>query len=154
MNNDKMPNSRQTRKVLAFVLFCLVIVGGIVYMKRTTTSGDTLEADPTDTDSGHAVAVPDTTAAPGTLPAEVDTVVPSVLPDTLLGRDKRPPYEAGYEDGYSTGCDDGAAKQEHAGYDESNNFNTPADREAYVRGYREGYAKGYEDGMSGKQFNI
>lgn len=65
------------------------------------------------TDSSHMqVAVPDTTIDPGTLPQVSDTVQPSQLPDTILGKDKRDPYEAGYDDGYAAGCDDGAAHTE------------------------------------------
>ena len=69
-------------------------------------------------------------------------------------KDKRNPYEAGYDDGYAAGCDDGAAGTDHASYDETNNFALPAEKQNYVKGYREGYAKGYDDGRQGKQFNI
>lgn len=153
MNYNKSPRPENRWKVLIFMLACLLLAGGIIYMKRSTSGKKALQnaAAPA---AGRPVAVPDTSAAPGTVPAETDSVVPSVLPDTLLGRDTRQPYEAGVEDGYSAGCDDGAAEQERASYDETSNFRTPADRAAYARGYREGYAKGYEDGQQGKQFNI
>lgn len=100
------------------------------------------------------VAVPDTTVAPDVLSVSPDTVVTSVLPDTILGKDPRDPFEAGYEDGYLNGCDDGAMGQEKATYDDSSTFHAPDDRADYARGYREGYTKGYDDGLAGNQFNI
>ena len=62
--------------------------------------------------------------------------------------------EAGYEDGYAAGCDDGANDTPRATYDETNNFVGRKERQDYVRGYREGYAVGLEDGVSEQQFGI
>ena len=100
------------------------------------------------------MAVPDTTVAPDILPAAPDTAAPSVLPDTLLGKDRRDPYEAGYEDGYGSGSDDGAARQPRASYDETSSFRSAREKQKYAEGYAEGYAKGYEDGEQKRQFNI
>lgn len=142
------------KRTLLFILVCAVVVVGILYMKKSTSDHQNLPADADTTGAGHQVAVPDTSVDPTVLPATPDTVTPTALPDTILGRDKRSPYEAGYEDGYATGCDDGATGQEKATYDESSNFATEAERQTYAGGYREGYAKGFEDGKQGKQFNI
>lgn len=153
MNYNNAPrSSNHLRIVLAFVL-CLLVVGGIVYMKHATAQQkDQVLSE--DSAAMSPVIVPDTTADPTLLPTGSDTVVASQLPDTVLGIDRRQPYEAGYEDGYATGCDDGAAGAENATYDESNNFRSHDACEAYVRGYREGYEKGFNDGKEGKQFNI
>lgn len=154
MNLNHSPQPDNRKKVIAFIVLCLLFVGCIIYMKHQSDSGRSLLPVGGGDTARHAVAVPDTTSLPDVAPAERETVIVSTLSDTILGRDKRQPYEAGYEDGYAAGCDDGADKADHASYDETNNFNTPADRENYVRGYREGYAKGYDDGGKGKQFNI
>ena len=85
-------------------------------MKRSSSEQkQLLPLGATDT-SRTQVAVPDTTVDPGTLPQVPDTVQTSQLSDTILGKDKRNPYEAGYDDGYTAGCDDGAAHTEKANY--------------------------------------
>lgn len=151
MNKEK--NHSDRFKILLAFIVCMAVVAGIIYMKRS--AADDAPGRTTDTlRAAGPVAVPDTSLAPNTLPAAPDTVVRSVVADTLLGVDKRAPYEAGYEDGYSAGCDDGAAKQQNATYDDNSNYPAGQKREEYRRGYREGYAKGYDDGQSGKQFNI
>jgi len=152
-NNINRP--RRSLQALIFLLISILLVIGIIYMKHTSASPIPQGSGDTDLlNLQHPVAVPDTTTAPGILPATADSVAPSVLPDTVLGRDKRPAYEAGYEDGYAAGCDDGAAQAKRDTYDESNSFSSKSDKDSYVRGYREGYEKGYTDGTHGKQFNI
>lgn len=154
MNYNNKPNGQNRWRTFSLVLICLLVVVSIIYMKRS--SGEQKQLLPlgaTDT-SRTQVAVPDTSVDPGTLPQVPDTVQPSQLSDTILGKDKRNPYEAGYDDGYTAGCDDGAAHTEKANYDETNNFATSAEKQNYVRGYREGYSEGFEDGKTGKQFNI
>lgn len=152
MNYNDQPKHRT--RVILIALFCLLVVAAIIYLKSANPGGKNLQPAGSPEDSATQMAVPDTTADPAVIPAPADTVEYSVLPDTLLGKDKRNPYEAGYEDGYAAGCDDGAAHTDHATYDESSSFATAKEREAYTNGYREGYAKGYDDGMQGKQFNI
>lgn len=154
MNYNKLPQTQNRWKVVSILLFCLLIVVGIIYMKRTSGEQRQLVAPSTLESSPHQVAIPDTTVAPDVLQQAPDTVQTSQLSDTLLGKDKRNPYEAGYDDGYAAGCDDGAAATERATYDDSNSFTSTTEKQQYVRGYREGYAKGYEDGRQGKQFNI
>mgnify|MGYP006903482221 CR=1 FL=1 len=148
------PQGSNRWKTLSFILICILIVIGIIYMKRSSNAQKLLNPSTSTDTSSQQVAVPDTTVDPGTLPQTTDTVQDVQLPDTLLGKDKRNPYEAGYDDGYAAGCDDGAAGTDHASYDETNNFALPAEKQNYVKGYREGYAKGYDDGRQGKQFNI
>ena len=153
MNYNKYPQSPNRWRAVSIVLFCLLVVIGIIYMKHS--SGEQKLLVPSGTsDTAHQVAVPDTTIAPEVMPQTSATVQPTQLPDTILGRDPRSPYEAGYDDGYAAGCVDGAAKADHATYDETNNFATKPEQQNYVRGYREGYAKGYDNGRQGKQFNI
>ena len=153
MNYNKYPQSPNRWRAVSIVLFCLLVVIGIIYMKHS--SGEQKLLVPSGTsDTAHQVAVPDTTIAPEVMPQTSDPVPPTQLPATILGRDTRSPYEAGYDDGYAAGCDDGAAKADHATYDETNNFATKPEQQNYVRGYREGYAKGYDNGRQGKQFNI
>lgn len=153
MNYNKYPQSPNRWRAVSIVLFCLLVVIGIIYMKHS--SGEQKLLVPSGTsDTAHQVAVPDTTIAPEVMPQTSDTVQSTQLPDTILGRDTRSPYEAGYDDGYAAGCDDGAAKADHATYDETNNFASKPEQQNYVRGYREGYAKGYDNGRQGKQFNI
>lgn len=152
MNHNKIPQSRKSWQVAFFALICLLVFGGIIFLKRTSVEQRGHSSGGHDASS--PVAVPDTTVSPGVLPVTPDTVAPSVLPDTILGKDTRDPFEAGYEDGYLSGCDDGAMEQEQASYDDSNTFRSVTARQEYVRGYREGYAKGYDDGLAGHQFNI
>lgn len=151
-NNSKDPKANG-KKIAVFVLVAALVSIGIVYMKHSSGEPKTLDAT-SQAAQNRQVAVPDTTTEPGTVPQTPDTVQPTALPDTLLGKDKRNPYEAGNEDGYAAGCDDGAAGNERASYDETNNFATSAEKQRYAQGYREGYQKGFEDGKQGKQFNI
>ena len=151
-NNSSQPRNRW--RVILFIIGCLLVVCGIVYMKKSST-GQKLLSTPLQADTtSRRIAIPDTTVAPDLLPPTADSLDFSVLPDTLLGKDKRNPYEAGYEDGYGAGCDDGAVGTHRASYDETSNFHTQVEKQNYTKGYREGYAKGYDDGSNGKQFNI
>lgn len=151
-HNTSAPNNRW--KIVSLILFCLLAVVSIVYMKHSSATQKQLVSPDAPNAPQQQIAVPDTTVDPGILPQTPDTIVPSQLPDTILGRDKRNPYEAGYDDGYNTGCDDGAANTDHANYDDSSTFASSTEKANYARGYREGYAKGFEDGREGKQFNI
>lgn len=154
MTNNK-PSRAQGRWKTFLTLLCSVfIVSGIVYMKYSSSAQKNTQENAVPQVKDRKVAIPDTTADLSALPPATDTVEHYVLPDTLLGRDKRSPYEAGYEDGYEAGCDDGALGQDRASYDETSNFRTEAERQTYAEGYREGYETGYEDGKAGKQFNI
>ena len=69
-------------------------------MKSSSSEQRALNMLGKSSDPHSQVAVPDTTVSPDVMPITPDTVVTYVLADTLLGKDKRDPYEAGYEDGY------------------------------------------------------
>lgn len=156
MNYNHMPHPHHRRRTLLMLVLTVAIVLVIVYLKQSASREKTLRTAnglPA-TAATRPVAVPDTTVAPDILPAAPDTAAPSVLPDTLLGKDRRDPYEAGYEDGYGSGSDDGAARQPRASYDETSSFRSAREKQKYAEGYAEGYAKGYEDGEQKRQFNI
>lgn len=154
MNYNNHNNQDNRWRTVAIFCICLLVIVGIVYMKHSSNEQKLYSTLHSPDSSHQQVAIPDTTIDPTTLPQSADTVVTTQLPDTILGKDTRNPYEAGYDDGYASGCDDGAAGTNHASYDETSSFSTNAERQNYAKGYREGYAKGYEDGRQGKQFNI
>ena len=136
-----------------WLILIAVLAVGIVVLKKTGGDDRNLRREKKSVDTA-SVARPDTTLDSGVVLPPVNDTVMSPLPDTLLGRDRRNPYEAGYEDGYAAGCDDGANDTPRATYDETNNFVGRKERQDYVRGYREGYAVGLEDGVSEQQFGI
>ena len=136
-----------------WLILIAVLAVGIVFLKKTGGDDRNLRREKKSVDTA-SVARPDTTLDSGVVLPPVNDTVMSPLPDTLLGRDRRNPYEAGYEDGYAAGCDDGANDTPQATYDETNNFVGRKERQDYVRGYREGYAVGLEDGVSKQQFGI
>lgn len=151
MSNYNKPKNKYTFLLICFGLLC---IGAIIWLKlvgdKRTSSGRDIPIAPQD--SSNAVVVPDTSIDAGTLSSSPDSF--DVAPPDSIGKDRRPPFEAGDEDSYLAGMDDGAAHTPQASYDESNSFKTIDERAAYVRGYREGYAKGFEDGSKGRQFNI
>ena len=151
MSNYNKPKNKYTFLLICFGLLC---IGVIIWLKlvgdKRTSSVRDIPVAPQD--SSNAVVVPDTSIDAGTLSSSPDSF--DVAPPDSIGKDRRPPFEAGDEDGYLAGMDDGAAHTPQASYDESNSFKTIDERAAYVRGYREGYAKGFEDGSKGRQFNI
>lgn len=149
--NNKKETGRW--KFVAILAVCIAILGATIFLKTSSENEKDLRGVDEPAASGPQMAVPDTTIDTSLVPAATDSL-PSTLPDTLLGRDERQPYEAGYEDGYAAGCDDGAIEQKGMSYDDENNFRSHADRADYVRGYKDGYTKGYDDGHEGKQFNI
>lgn len=143
-------NNGALRHLIWAIVVGIAMTVVIVFSKSASTGGE--KTAPTVRDTASAIAVPDITVSPDVLPAEPETILVA-LPDTI-GKDKRPAAEAGYEDGYLSGMDDGATGNERATYDETNSFPTPRERAAYVENYRKGYADGLEDGKNGRQFNI
>ncbi len=133
------------RRALILLLGIMATLG-IILLKRTVNRQHALPL-PSET----VIAIPDTT---------LSTPLPALPADTTPYRtdsfaiDHRPPYEAGYEDGYFNGMDDGSQKDLNATYDESSTFPAEHERTTYTVGYREGYRKGFSDGSAGKQFNI
>ncbi len=154
MNYNKKGQKGHLRIAIVILLGVSLTVGIILLKTKSRSVPEETAPGIGAGDAPAQVAVPDTTTESGSLPATPDTVAASVLPDTLIGRDERSPYEAGYEDGYAAGCDDGADGAEEASYDDSSSFSSAAERATYAKGYKEGYAQGYEDGREGEQFNI
>lgn len=146
-------NPQNKGNYFIWLILIAVLAVGIVFLKKTGGDDRNLRREKKSADTA-SVARPDTTLDSGVVLPPVNDTVMSPLPDTLLGRDRRNPYEAGYEDGYAAGCDDGANDTPRATYDETNNFVGRKERQDYVRGYREGYAVGLEDGVSEQQFGI
>ena len=152
MNYNKSQKPNKSRVVLVLCISVAVVIA-IIYMKHSSADQKQLVAPRVST-SNQPVAMPDTTIDPSIMPASPETVQVTQLPDTILGKDTRNPYEAGYDDGYAAGCDDGALNSDNESYDDSNTFSSTADKQNYSRGYKEGYEQGLEDGKQGKQFNI
>ena len=146
-------NPQNKGNYFIWLILIAVLAVGIVFRKKMGGDDRNLRREKKSVDTA-SVARPDTTLDSGVVLPPVNDTVMSPLPDTLLGRDRRNPYEAGYEDGYAAGCDDGANDTPRATYDETNNFVGRKERQDYVRGYREGYAVGLEDGVSEQQFGI
>ncbi len=147
----KENNSSHFLGKLLLLLLSLSAIVGIIFLKRASEQPAHSATAPAAA-RPLPIAVPDTTLDTPDLAIPVETVAIS-LPDTI-GKDKRPPYEAGYEDGYISGMDDGSQNADRATYDDSSNFPLPAERNDYARGYSEGYARGFKDGREGRQFNI
>lgn len=147
---EKQNSNGAARHFVWAVIVGIAMIVVIIYSKSASTGGEPGAAAVRD--SLSTIAVPDTTFSSDVLPAEPETIIVA-MPDTI-GKDKRPASEAGYEDGYLSGMDDGATGNENATYDETNSFPTRREREAYVENYRKGYADGLEDGKNGRQFNI
>ena len=127
----------------------LLIVGLIVFMKSNAALPGPLSAHST----SRQVAKPDTSLG-SEAPIVLEREAVEAPPADTVEVDRRPPAEAGYEDGYFAGTDDGSLGQERASYDESSRFPRSRDREVYAESYRRGYADGLRDGRDGKQFGF
>ena len=139
------------------IAVCLLTVVGIFFLKRASDRRSPVYVqlhpeDSTAMKEHMPVAVPDTSIDTTYMPLLRDSV--SVAASDSITRDTRGAYEAGSEDGYLAGMDDGATNHPHASYDTSNAFTRVQDKATYIRGYKEGYQKGFDDGSHGKQFNI
>ncbi|MBR1387115.1 MAG: hypothetical protein IJ553_01720 [Alloprevotella sp.] len=134
---------------LLVLLLTAAILWAIVLLK---TSTDAVKQLPAYSAQEAPIVVPDTSLEPQALPIVADTAA-TIEPEPAE-RDMRAPYEAGYEDGYIIGLDDGAAHDEFRLYDEDSSFPTQQERDTYKRGYRDGYHKGFADGEAGKHFGI
>lgn len=146
----KRNNNPTPRRIIPFLLAVLLVLAAVVYMK-TTVEAPPVPAAGSPRSEAPPVAIPDTSTPPSmAVPPETVSID---RPDTTV-RDSRPPYEAGYEDGYLNGMDDGADNHPRATYDETSLFPSAGERAAYVEGYREGYARGFDDGLHKRQFNI
>ena len=82
MNYNKLPQSNKPLQVVLFALICLMIVGGIIFMKSSSSEQRALNMLGKSSDPHSQVAVPDTTVSPDVMPITPDTVVTYVLADT------------------------------------------------------------------------
>ena len=92
----KHDNNRKPRHLIPFLLAIPLVLAAVVYMKKAVDTPPTPAAGQ-DPRTEAPVAIPDT-STPASLPVAPETIS-IVRPDTTV-RDSRPPYEAGYEDGY------------------------------------------------------
>ena len=97
-------------------------------------------------DSVQRMASPDTTTAPAENAPTFDTTTEQST-DTV-SVDQRLPSDAGYEDGYFAGLQDGLDDMERASYDDSSKFPTAEQRSNYTDAYKRGYAQGFADGQA------
>ena len=137
------PDRNETiiRSVL-FIAVVLLAVGIIVYLKRSTDVPLTPEGMAA-RDSVQRMASPDTTTAPAENAPTLDTTTEQST-DTV-SVDQRLPSDAGYEDGYFAGLQDGLDDMERASYDDSSKFPTAEQRSNYTDGYYHGYIQGFTD---------
>ncbi len=142
------PDSRDNwLRASLFVLIVLLAVGLIAFLKKSSDVPLTPEQLNAPRPAGSPMAVPDTTSDPvSEPPTEPDSVVPAEI-DSIT-TDLRIPSDAGYEDGYFTGVEDGVSDCERCSYDESSHFPTAAQRRNYADAYRRGYAQGFADGQA------
>ncbi|MCH5182073.1 MAG: hypothetical protein J1F06_05510 [Prevotellaceae bacterium] len=135
-----------------FLLFAALVFFGIVALKMAADPASGDGNDAVSADNRLPMARPDTTMA-ADAPAFESEIYAS--PADSISVDARSADDAGYEDGYLQGMDDGAlGNAREAGYDDSSTFPSRRQREQYAAAYREGYAKGYADGCDKRQFNI
>lgn len=145
------PSSDRLSTFIRIVLFTLIIlsaIGLVIYLKRSTD----VPLSPLHgfgRDSSLQLATPDTTIAPDRSSGSFHTA--PVVPTDSVTMDLRVPSDAGYEDGYFAGLEDGVNGDERASYDESSQFPNPAQRRNYAEAYRRGYAQGFADGSAGRE---
>ena len=154
MSSQHNPSSSDTTAFIRVVLFVIILaatVCAVVYLKRSSDIPLTPEGVAA-RDSLRRIAHPDTTAVPGSIPA--DATETRSVPSHSVTMDPRVPSDAGYEDGYYAGITDGVVGEERASYDESSQFPEAAQRRNYAEAYRRGYAQGYADGLEGKEFGM
>ncbi len=140
------PDRNETiiRSVL-FIAVVLLAVGIIVYLKRSTDVPLTPEGMAA-RDSVQRMASPDTTTAPAESTPTLDSTTEQ--PTDTVSVDQRLPSDAGYEDGYFAGLQDGLDDMERASYDDSSKFPTAEQRSNYTDAYKRGYAQGFTDGQA------
>lgn len=134
-------------RAVIFVVIVLLAIGLISFLKRSTDVPLTPE-HAARRDSLSRMAKPDTTFTTeddGYNPATTSYPVPT----DSLSMDLRVPSDAGYQDGYYAGLQDGISGDERASYDETSQFPTPAQRRNYAEAYRRGYLQGFTDGQEG-----
>ncbi len=151
MKKDKISNITNNRTKV-FIGIGVLIAVAIILLK---TLSNKPAPGPVASDSTNVItASPELPTDESSEAANPTDSLPAVIASDTIGVDSRPPYEAGNEDGYNNGLDDGHAKKYKLSYDESNAFKKRNDARKYIEGYREGYEKGYKDGVQGNEFNL
>ena len=132
--------------VRLFILMLAAALALILGLKYSAAKPGGEAADNADAErAALPVAIPDTSVAPGTLPAVAESI--TIAPADDIGRDNRPADEAGEEDGYWDGYYDGIAGQENKPHDVTPAYSSRSQRETYRASYATGYARGYEEGQ-------
>ena len=145
MTNPTPDRNETIIRSVLFIAVVLLAVGIIVYLKRSTDVPLTPEGMAA-RDSVQRMASPDTTTAPAENAPTLDTTTEQST-DTV-SVDQRLPSDAGYEDGYFAGLQDGLDDMERASYDDSSKFPTAEQRSNYTDSYKRGYAQGFADGQA------
>lgn len=145
MTNPTPDRNETIIRSVLFIAVVLLAVGIIVYLKRSTDVPLTPEGMAA-RDSVQRMASPDTTTAPAENAPTLDTTTEQST-DTV-SVDQRLPSDAGYEDGYFAGLQDGLDDMERASYDDSSKFPTAEQRSNYTDSYKRGYAQGFTDGQA------
>ena len=142
------PASDRNETIIRSILFIAVVllaVGIIIFLKHSSDVPLTPEGFAA-RDSIQRMATPDTTTAP--IEDFTSTDTDSSLPTDTVSMDLRLPSDAGYEDGYFAGLQDGLDDMERASYDDTSKFPTEAQRRNYTDAYKRGYAQGFADGQN------
>lgn len=142
------PSSDRNETIIRSILFIAVVllaVGIIIFLKRSSDVPLTPEGFAA-RDSAQRMATPDTTVAPTEDFSSSDTN--TAQPTDTVSMDLRLPSDAGYEDGYFAGLQDGLDDMERASYDDTSKFPTEAQRRNYADAYKRGYAQGFADGQN------
>ena len=139
-------------QTVLIIACCAAAITGIVILKTASDERSTAmiaarnylhQKKNSKTDSLLNVAVPDTIGDASALPFVPDTIPPA-LPDSI-GKDIRPVENAGEEDGYIAGYDDGILDRRNHRFDDSSTFKSAAERNAYAKGYAKGYNNGFAE---------
>lgn len=142
------PSSDRNETIIRSILFIAVVllaVGIIIFLKHSSDVPLTPEGFAA-RDSIQRMATPDTTTAP--IEDFTSTDTDSSLPTDTVSMDLRLPSDAGYEDGYFAGLQDGLDDMERASSDDTSKFPTEAQRRNYTDAYKRGYAQGFADGQN------
>lgn len=145
MTNPTPDRNETIIRSILFIAVVLIAVAVIVYLKRSTDVPLTPEGIAA-RDSVQRMASPDTTSTPAENAPTLDSTTEQAS-DTVAV-DQRLPSDAGYEDGYFAGLQDGLDDMERASYDDSSKFPTAEQRSNYTDAYKRGYAQGFADGQA------
>lgn len=145
MTNPTPDRNETIIRSILFIAVVIIAVAVIVYLKRSTDVPLTPEGIAA-RDSVQRMASPDTTSTPAENAPTLDSSTEQASDTVSI--DQRLPSDAGYEDGYFAGLQDGLDDMERASYDDSSKFPTAEQRSNYTDAYKRGYAQGFADGQA------